>query len=115
MLEQGRTFFPSFQRVGSYVLSKMARHCGTAARCKGLQMTWGKKKYLNVAVRVCQLQRLKERSERSGLSQARIVRDALDAYLGTAGSEDHLKDALRHARLSLMHLMNVGKGDPDAC
>jgi len=96
------------------VLSKMAIHCGRAARHRFILMTWGKKKYLNVSVRVCQLQRLKEQSKGSGLSQARIVRDALDAYLGTGDSADHLTDALRHARLALMHLMHVGKGDPDA-
>lgn len=44
-------------------------------------MTWGVKKNVSHALRVVQIQRLKEHSNRTGLSISRIVRDAVDAYL----------------------------------
>ena len=44
-------------------------------------MSWGIKKNVSHPLRVVQIQRLKEHSERTGLSISRIMRDAVDSYL----------------------------------
>ena len=73
-------------------------------------MTWGRKKNVTMALRLSQIRSLKEESARRGVSQARILRDALDMYLeaienpGDKGSaRERTLHHMRYATLWMMH------------
>ena len=71
-------------------------------------MTWGKKKYLNVAVRESQIQSLRREAERRGLSQARLVREALDLYFHRLEANPDDMERLRsHLMFATLHLSNI--------
>ena len=72
-------------------------------------MTWGRKKNVTMALRVSQIKSLREESARRKLSQAQILREALDLYLGNdaepdASPADKLRHHLRVATLWAMHI-----------
>ena len=77
-------------------------------------MTWGRKKNVTMALRLSQIRSLKSESERRGVSQARILRDALDMYLETSenpGEKGSARDrALHHLRYATLWMMHTFDG-----
>tara|TARA_Y100001963_G_C6725768_1_gene421377 strand:+ start:475 stop:735 length:261 start_codon:yes stop_codon:yes gene_type:complete len=74
---------------------------------------WGTKKNVTVALRVGQIERLREEARRQNQSQAKLIRRALDLYFKTRNEGSFIDEALKHLRLATVCVMESGGRDDD--